>query len=83
MILNICNVFLNNKESKVNELKTLLTENQKTHNLTRYTFIKKLGFKNITKGLRRLDAFIEHPEHIFLKHKYTSNLIFRLILWMK
>ncbi len=52
MILNICNVFLNNKKSKMNELKTLLTEHQKTHNLTRYTFIQKLGYKNITKGLR-------------------------------
>jgi len=52
MILNICTVFLNNKKSKMNELKILLTEYQKTHNLTRYTFIQKLGYKNITKGLR-------------------------------
>jgi hypothetical protein len=54
-------------EIKMNELKEFITNYQKTHNLTRNTFIEKVGYKNITKGLRRLDAFIECPSNNVFK----------------
>jgi hypothetical protein len=58
----------------MNELKTLLTDYLKMHNLTRHTFIQKIGYKNITKGLRRLDAFIEHPNNNAFKAQLCKQL---------
>lgn len=58
----------------MNELKILLTDYLKTHNLTRNTFIQKLGYTNTTKGLRRLDAFIEHPKNNAFKIQLCKQL---------
>ena len=51
----------------MNELKTMLTDYQKMHNILRHTFIQKVGYKNIVKGLPVLDAFIESPNNYDLK----------------
>ncbi|MGB5446611.1 MAG: hypothetical protein WBM99_14035 [Psychromonas sp.] len=58
----------------MNELKILLANYLKTHNLTRNIFIQKLGYKNTTKGLRRLDAFIEHPKNNAFKVQLCKQL---------
>jgi len=58
----------------MNELKILLTDYLKTHNLTRNTFIQKLGYTNTTKGLRRLDEFIEHPKNNAFKVQLCKQL---------
>ena len=58
----------------MNELKTLLTDYQKTHNLTRHTLIQKVGYKNIAKGLRVLDAFIERPNNNAFKVQLCKQL---------
>ena len=58
----------------MNELKILLTDYLKKHNLTRNTFIQKLGYKNIAKGLRRLDTFVEHPNNNAFKAQLCKQL---------
>ena len=58
----------------MNELKILLTDYQRTHNLTRRTFIQKVGYKNIAKGLRVLDAFIERPNNNAFKAQLCKQL---------
>ena len=58
----------------MNELKKLITDYQKTHHLTRNTLIQKLGYKNIAKGLRRLDAFIERPTNNAFKTRLCKEL---------
>ena len=58
----------------MNELKILLTDYLKIHNLTRNTFIQKLGYKNSTKGLRRLDSFIENPKNNAFKAQLCKQL---------
>jgi hypothetical protein len=58
----------------MNELKEFITNYQKTHNLTRNTFIQKVGYKNITKGLRQLDAFIECPNNNVFKAQLCKQL---------
>jgi len=58
----------------MNALKILLTDYLKTHNLTRNTFIQKLGYTNTTKGLRRLDEFIEHPKNNAFKVQLCKQL---------
>jgi len=58
----------------MNELKSFITNYQKTHNLTRASFIQKVGYKNITKGLRVLDAFIESPTNNTFKIRLCKQL---------
>ena len=58
----------------MNELNKLLTDYLKLHKLTRSTFIQKLGYKNIAKGLRRLDTFIENPYNNVLKAQLCKQL---------
>jgi len=59
----------------MNELKTLLNDHLKSHQLTRNTFIQKLGYKNITKGLRQLDTFInKHPKNAIFKTQFCKQL---------
>jgi len=45
----------------MNELKTLINKYLKLNNLKRSQLAIKLGYKNITGSLRKLDAFIETP----------------------
>jgi len=64
----------------MNELKKLITDYQKTHHLTRNTLIQKLGYKNIAKGLRRLDAFIERPTNNAFKAQLCKQLDIPILL---
>ncbi|MBL0711589.1 MAG: hypothetical protein JJV99_11325 [Colwellia sp.] len=45
----------------MNELKTLINKYLKLNNLKRSQLAIKLGYKNITGGLRKLDHFINNP----------------------
>ncbi|MFT6924888.1 MAG: hypothetical protein ACJAZP_000458 [Psychromonas sp.] len=67
----------------MNELKILLTDYQKKHNQRCATFIQKVGYKNISKGLIVLDVFIARPDNNALKYNYVTNMIFRLSLCIK
>lgn len=63
MIFHLCNVCINYKESKMNELKTLINKYIKLNNLKRSQLALKLGYENITGGLRKFDQFIDEPTY--------------------
>ena len=58
----------------MNELHDLIINYQRKHFLTRNTLVQKLGYSNITKGLRRLDKFIKRPSNTDFKFKLSQQL---------
>lgn len=58
----------------MSELNDLIISYQNTHSLTRTTLVQKLGYSNVTKGLRLLDRFIKRPSNTDFKLKLSQQL---------